>query len=340
MKLSTRDAVSYFTNPDPKRTGLLIYGADPMRVALKRQEIIAALLGPNAEEEMRLMRMSAAEVRKDPAMLQDALKSQGFFPGPRVAFVEDANDTIAPIIIAALAEWQTGDAQVVVTAGALKKTSKIRKEFETHPNAFAAALYDEPMSRAEIENELKRAELTVSGDDAMTALTGLARTLEPGDFRQTLEKLSLYKRNDPSPISSEDIDNCAPATQDADLDDILNIIAEGQTRNIGPVLRRLKSQGVQPVGLCIGANRHFRTLYTVVSDPGGVSAGMGKLRPPVFGPRRDKVQRQASRWNSDRLQTALAMITDTDLQLRSANQHAPAMELVERMMVRLSMMVR
>ena len=340
MKLSTRDAVSYFTNPDPKRTGLLIYGADPMRVALKRQEVIAALLGPNAEEEMRLMRMSAAEVRKDPAMLQDALKSQGFFPGPRVAFVEDANDTIAPIIIAALAEWQTGDAQVVVTAGALKKTSKIRKEFENHPNAFAAALYDEPMSRAEIENELKRAELTVSGDDAMTALSGLARTLEPGDFRQTLEKLALYKRNDPSPISSEDIDNCAPATQDADLDEILNIIAEGQTRNIGPILRRLKSQGVQPVGLCIGANRHFRTLYTVVSDPGGVSAGMGKLRPPVFGPRRDKVQRQASRWSSDRLQSALAMITDTDLQLRSANQHAPAMELVERMMVRLSMMVR
>lgn len=340
MKLSSRDAISYFSNPDPKRTGLLIYGADAMRVALKRQEVIAALLGPNAEEEMRLMRISGAELRKDPAMLQDAIKSQGFFPGPRVAFVEDANDTIAPIVIAALSEWQHGDAQIVVTAGALKKTSKIRKEFEVHPNAYAAALYDEPMSRVEIENELKRAGLDVSGGDGMNALSDLARSLEPGDFRQTLEKLALYKRNDPSPVSNEDIENCAPATQDADLDDILNIVADGNTKEIGPVLRRLKSQGVQPVGLCIGANRHFRMLYTIVSDPGGISAGMGKLRPPVFGPRRDRVQRQAGRWSSDRVQTALGMITDTDLQLRSANQHAPSMELVERVLIRLSMMAR
>lgn len=340
MKLSTRDAVSYFTNPDPKRTGLLIYGADAMRVALKRQEVIAALLGPNAEEEMRLARMSGTEVRKDPAMLLDAIKSQGFFPGPRVAFVEDANDTIAQIVISALADWQAGDAQVIVTAGALKKTSKLRKEFETHPNAYAAALYDEPMSRAEIENELKRAQLNTTGSDAMTALTDLARVLEPGDFRQTLEKLALYKRNDPSPLSNEDIANCAPATQDADLDDILNIVAEGKTKEIGPVMRRLKSQGVQPVGLCIGANRHFRMLFTIVSDTGGISSGMGKLRPPVFGPRRDRVQRQANRWSSDRVQTALSMITDTDLQLRSANQHAPTMELVERVLVRLSMLAR
>ena len=98
MKLSTRDAVSYFTNPDPKRTGLLIYGADAMRVALKRQEVIAALLGPNAEEEMRLARMSGTEVRKDPAMLLDAIKSQGFFPGPRVAL--DTSSTQHRVVVA------------------------------------------------------------------------------------------------------------------------------------------------------------------------------------------------------------------------------------------------
>ena len=46
MKLSARDASGYFAKPDKSATGLLIYGQDAMRVALKRQEVIAALIGP------------------------------------------------------------------------------------------------------------------------------------------------------------------------------------------------------------------------------------------------------------------------------------------------------
>ena len=132
MKLSPRDAPAYFARPDPDKTGLLIYGNDAMRVALRRQEVIAALIGPAGEEEMRLTRLQGAELRKDPALLLDAIKAQSFFPGPRVAFVEDASDAIAPVMTNALADWQAGDAQVVVTAGALKPASKLRKLFEAH----------------------------------------------------------------------------------------------------------------------------------------------------------------------------------------------------------------
>ena len=52
MKLSPREAEGYFAKPDTDKAGLLIYGADAMRVALKRQQVLAALLGPGAEEEM------------------------------------------------------------------------------------------------------------------------------------------------------------------------------------------------------------------------------------------------------------------------------------------------
>jgi len=82
MKLSARDASAYFRKPDPNGAGILIYGGDTMRVALKRQEVIKALVGPNGEEEMRLTRMTGAELRKDPALLGDAIKAQGFFPAP------------------------------------------------------------------------------------------------------------------------------------------------------------------------------------------------------------------------------------------------------------------
>ncbi len=338
MKLSTRDAPGYFARPEPQRTGLLIYGADAMRVALKRQEVIAALIGPAGEEEMRLTRIPAAELRKDPAMLQDAIKAQGFFPGQRVVFVEDATDAMAPIVTDALADWTEGDAQVIVTAGQLKASSKLRKLFETHKFAYAAGIYDEPPSRAEIEATLAKAGLTGVGNDAMADLTALSRDLDPGDFRQTMEKLALYKMGDETPVTSDDIAACAPTSTEAALDDVLNIVAEARSGEIGPVMKKLKAQGVQPVGLCIGATRHFRALYTAASDPGGAAQGIARMRPPIFGPRRDRMLRQAQKWGVVRLEQTLTLLTDTDLQLRSAGQHAPAMALVERTLIRLAMM--
>ncbi|MHA6262957.1 DNA polymerase III subunit delta [Arenibacterium sp. CAU 1754] len=338
MKLSTRDATGYFAKPDPGKTGLLIYGADSMRIALKRQQLLAALLGANADEEMRLTRMPGADLRKDPAALLDAVKAVGFFPGARAAVVEDANDTAAPAVQAALDDWQPGDAQIIVTAGTLKPTSKLRKMFEGHSNAYAVGIYDEPPSRAEIERMLSDGGLRNIPADGMTALADLAGELGPGDFAQTIEKLALYKRGDDTPLSLDDIEACAPRSTEAALDDVLNVVAEARSGEIGPLLRRLESQGTNPVSLCIGATRHFRTLYTAASDPGGAAAGVGRLRPPVFGPRRDRIVRQAQAWGPSKLETALTVLTDTDLQLRSAGQTAPAMALVERALIRLAML--
>ncbi|MBC7164308.1 MAG: DNA polymerase III subunit delta [Roseovarius sp.] len=340
MKLSARDAPRYFARPDPGRAGLLIYGSDAMRVALRRQEVIAALLGPGAEEEMRLTRLPAADLRRDPAALLDAVKAQGFFPGPRVAFAEDATEAVAEPILAALADWQAGDAQIVVTAGALKATSKLRKAFERHPNAYAIGIYDEPPSHEEIEAVLARAGLRDVPGPVMGDLVALSRALDPGDFRQTIEKLALYKTGDRAPLSVEDIIACAPASTEADLDEVLAIVAEGRAGEIAPVLRRLGAQGVQPVGLCIGAARHFRALYTAASDPGGAGQGINRLRPPVFGPRRDRMLRQAQGWGAARLEQALSILTETDLTLRSAGQRAPDMALVERALIRLAMLAR
>ncbi|WP_293440226.1 DNA polymerase III subunit delta [Planktotalea sp.] len=340
MKLSPREASGYFVKPDASRTGLLIYGPDAMRIALKRQQVIAALIGPKGKEEMRLACIPAADLRKDPAALIDAMTAQSFFPGPRVAFIEDASDGLSKVIEPALEEWRDGDAQIVVTAGQLNGRSALRKLFEGHSNAFAIGIYDDPPSRGEIEAELTRAKITMPERDVMDDLTALSKDLDPGDFRQTLEKFALYKLNDPTPLSSDDIANCAPTSTEAGLDDVINIVAEARSGEIGPIMCKLQAQGVQPVALCIATLRHFKTLYAAASDPGGAAQGIGKLRPPVFGPRRDRMLRQAQAWGIYNLEAALSLIVDTDLKLRSGSQHAPAMALVERCLIRLAMMAR
>ncbi len=339
MKLNARDLARLTETPDPKLAGVLIYGQDAMRVALKRQALIAAIVGPEGEAEMRLERLPAAEVRRNAALLVDGVKAQGFFPGPRAVLVEDANDLIIDALTQALGTWRAGDAQIVVTAGALKASSKLRKLFEGAKSAGAVGIYDEPPSREEIEAALADAGLREISAEVMRDLVALSRALDPGDFRQTLEKLALYKFGDSAPLSSEDIAAIAPISTEAAVDDLLNAVAEGQAAQIGPLLARLQAQGVAAVTLAIMAMRHFRSLHAISCDPGGPSAGIQRARPPIFGPRRDRLLAQAQGWGLARLEQALADLVAADLTLRSAS-NAPSMAVMERALIRLAMLAR
>ncbi|MEM9785936.1 MAG: DNA polymerase III subunit delta [Pseudomonadota bacterium] len=339
MKLTGAAANGYLRKPDPSHAGILIFGADPMRVATKRQDVIAALVGPQGEEEMRLTRLGGVDLRKDPALLDDAIKAQGFFPGHRVAFVEEVGDGLSKVFAAALSEWQAGDAQIVATAGQLTAKSALRKVFEGHQNAVAIGIYDDPPTLGDIEQFLVEAGIQRPDRDVMDALVGLAGSLEPGDFRQTIEKVSLYKCGDTTPLTVADVMVNAPQSAEVDVDDVIDVVVNGQSQDLGPVLRNLYAQGVTPVALSIGATRHFRRLHVVASDPGGASAGIAKLRPPVFGPRRNKMERQANQWGRDRLERALTALTDVDLKLRSAD-NAPQAALMERTLIRLAMIGR
>lgn len=339
MKLAPRDLARFIAQPDAGLAGVLLFGPDPMRVALKRQELVRALSGPQAEAEMRVTRLQASDLRTDPAALADAMRARGFFPGPRVVLLEDASDLLSACVAAVLSDHASGDAQLVVSAGNLKPSSSLRKLFESARQAAAAGIYDDPPTRAEITETLRAAGLSAGTQDAFAALETLARTLDPGDFRQTVEKISLYKLSDPQPLTSDDIAACAPVSTEAALDDVIMAAAEGRQAQVGPLLRRLQAQGVDAVRLCIAASRHFRQLHAASCDPEGPQSGVSRLRPPVHWKLRDRMIAQARGWGQARLERALGALTETDLTLRSATD-APSMAVMERTLIRLARMQR
>ena len=336
MKITSRDAAAFLKNPKAGTALILIFGPDAMRSSLTRQDFLKRHLGENADEEMRLTRMTGAELKSEPASLQDAMKAIGFFPGARGVLVDAATDNLAPIFKDALAGWQDGDAIVVVEAGNLGKGSALRKLAEAAPNAAAIGIYVEPPSRATVEDALANAKLNAD-NDAKALLFEYARAMDPGDFRQLVEKCALYSMGDTDPMSAEGVAACAPASTEAALDDIIHAAADGSVTEIGPQLSRLAAQGVNPTTLCISATRHFKQLHQAAANPGGPDAGMAKLRPPVFGPRRDKMLRQARGWGMHRLESAMGVLNDTDLSLRSSANHPP-MAMMERAFIRIAMM--
>ena len=339
MKLTGRDATRFLARPDPAAAGMLLFGPDAMRVALKRQALVETLVGPDAAAEMRLTRIAGADLRRDPAALLDAARATGFFPGARAVLVEDATDGLAEIVLGALADWREGDARIVVAAGDLKPSSSLRKGFEAARAGVAIGIYDDPPGRDEIEAALVAAGLGKRFDrEAMGEIEALARALDPGDFGQFVEKLGLYKRGDATPLSLDDIAACAPPTTE-EADEVVLLAADGEARRVAAAFGALAARGTNPVGLAIAAGRHYRTLYAAACAADGPDAALARARPPVRGPKRTRMAAQARTLGPAAIEQALRHIMDAELALRSSRP-IPAAACVERLFVRLATLKR
>ena len=196
------------------------------------------------------------------------------------------------------------------------------------------------MTKFEVKKIIEKSGLQNITQDGFAQLLLIASQLQPGVFKQTVDKLALYKLNDEKSVTYQDIINCAPISNEADIDEVLNVILAGNEFKVSQILGRLSSQGTLPVTLIIAATRHFKTLFSIISNPGGVNAGATALKPPIYGPRKEALINHAQRWGPTKIKTAIKILTATDLQLRSSNQQAPQMALVERLFIRIAWLLK
>ena len=336
MKISGEAAARFCSSPDKTLLGALLHGPDSGLIALRRAELAARI---TEGDDLRLTRLDAAEVRRDPAAIDSALRARGFFPGRRAVVVAGAKDALAKPLGEILREVTPEDAFLILEGEGLSGRSALRRLFEGNRRLAALGLYPEPPGPAEIREQLAAAGLVHGlADEAMAELAAAAQELDAGAFRQFVEKIALFGLGLGRPLGSGEIVALLPRTSDAGLDRLIEAVAEGKVAEIGPLIGRVSAAGVTPTSILIAAGSHFRRLLSVASAAGGPEQALGRLRPPVFGPRRDALMRQMRRWGAPRLERAVRLIFEASRTLRSPGIR-PDKAIVERALIRLAMMV-
>ena len=329
MKLSGRQIRQFLNSPPPQVRAVLLYGPDAGLVRERADVLVRGVAG-DLGDPFRVAELSPDEVAKAPDRLFDEAAAIAMTGGRRAIRLRGPGDGLGGLLSDFLDD-PPGDSLLVLEAGDLPPRSRLRKLFETADRGAALPCYRDEVRDLEalIEDMAGGAGYRISRE----AKAHLAANLG-GDrllTRREMEKLLLYmgpasaaegsaasreniKEN--SEIALSDAQACVGDSAERSLDDLVFALADRNLAEIERTLGRVYQEGASWVAPLRAAARHFERLHRVAAmarDGTPVEGAMARLRPPVFWRFRSRFQRQVQLWSCDQLATAVARLTDAEL---------------------------
>jgi DNA polymerase III delta subunit len=170
---------------------VLFYGPNAGRVQEYAGRIVRSVV-ENVSDPFRIAHLTAADLNEDPARLADEAAALAMTGGRRVVRVRGAGDAHTEAFENCL-DSSHGDSLIVVEAGELGKTSRLRKLFESSAACAIGACYEETNADLEalVIGHLRQYGLGITSEakDYLLNCLGEDRLVT----RQELEKLILYK---------------------------------------------------------------------------------------------------------------------------------------------------
>ncbi len=324
MKVDARSVDRFLRTPDSQVWAALIFGPDRGLVRERGAALLTAW-GAQVDDPFAFAALTEDDLKADPLRLDDELRALSLTGDQRAVRLRVTGDAGAAPVLAALeaAEEDRGvfAAKLVVEAGDLKKTSKLRKAVEASSGAAAIACYaDTAQALERLADDWLAADglsLTREARAALGPLIGGDRMLA----KAQVEKLALYMLNaDGAQITVEDVTAACVETTAAAVYDLAGAVASGDAAGADRLLHSALAAGASPVGLCRGLQRHFARLAAIHAKRETGAAqdrAIAMTGPPLFGPARDALLAQLRRWPADALERALSQTLSAERQLKT-----------------------
>lgn len=339
MKVKPRDIPPILKAIDPTVRAVLVFGRDE-GLARERADQISKQVAPDLSDPFQVAKPSSDDIKNTPSILLDEVAAISMMGGRRLVRV-DGTGNEATEAVKLMLESDQGDGLLVMTAGDLKPTSSLRKLVEGAKKALAIPCYEDGARdlMGLVQSVMADAGLTAT-QDAVTYLVdnlGSDRMVSRGE----LDKLVLYKGKDGGQVTLADAEACVGDTAALGLNQIAEAVTAGNLGLLEKLLERARVSGENAIAIIRTLqNRMMRLHLARGYVDTGMSAGeaIGKLRPPVFFGERDKFQREVSMWSARKVEQALEILIEAELECKTTGN--PADVICARALLRLTKAAR
>lgn len=223
------------------------------------------------DEPGERIEMAGSDLRRDPVRLGDEARSTSLFGGPRHIWVRAQGDEAHDAVQTLIENDVPGCPVLIIATGATDK-SRTAKLLATRPDGLVAMFYPPDLASvtASVRTMANAAGLKLGSEIAERIARGAG--LDTRLARSEVTKLALYldaSPETPRPVSSTDVDAIGAATEDDDFASLVDAVLGGRRDAIGPELKRMRDQAMNPVGLLLALERRAAQLA-------GLAARMGR----------------------------------------------------------------
>lgn len=328
MKLAFRQIEGFLKKPPPEALAVLLYGPDEGLVR-ERAVLLMRHVVPDLKDPFNVADISPESLRETPSLLHDEAKALSMLGGRKAVRLSltglehDALRGVEKSVIDALASLKPSDNFVVIEAGDLGKSAKIRAAFEEAGHAAAIPCYVEGERDLErlIGDALKSQGYAIESD----ALVYMAANVV-GDravARGEIEKLVTYMGKDQKRVRLEDVTACIGDSADLSIDLLAKNAASGLFAEADRILRYLLREGIAAVSILRNLQAWFTRLHVTkarVEKGENLDAAMKKLRPEVFWKHKDAFQSQIYGWNLAQIEQVQALLMSAEAKCKQTGQ--------------------
>jgi DNA polymerase-3 subunit delta len=320
MKIAPRDAAKFVSKPPPGIRAVLLFGENA-GLAREYADTLAAQIVPDPRDSERIVELSGADVRKDPARLADeAAQMSMFSPGRRVIRIRDASEGMGEPFQSFLAE-SVGDALVIVEASELNAKSSLRQAFEQASSAAAIACYEDSLETLAHLAAAELSALSIKHQDGtletLVSRTGLDRRI----LRSEIQKIGLYfagPQEQPHVLTKNLIDEFLGQSGEVESSEVSAAAAIGDHRLLDKLLAHAEDMGGSPSSLVSATLRHFHALLAArAHGPGEEPLRIARARG-LWGQSDAAILSQLRIWTPERLAAAVRVLGQAEADTRNS----------------------
>jgi DNA polymerase III subunit delta len=309
--VSDSELLNYVSRKHSNLNGVLLFGTEEANIATAARQVMSAL---KLEDEPQ--RFVSSALRNDPGALDDAFRAMSLLGGRQAILVDGCEEThaswLAPIV-----QSQTLGNFVVLLAGSLNKSSKLRAAATESQRFAATGFYEESAESLliRIRNTASARGLSFAEGAAerFAALCGTDR----GIVDMELEKLCTYVLP-AKEITVDDVEASCGDQASFDFDKLTNAVMEGRLVEADRIFDTLRADGEWKQSL-IMLQMHLTRLEQVraaIDRGDDMEKAFRAAKPPVFFGAQKAIARQVKSFGLADIVRAQVQVQQAILQSR------------------------